>query len=95
MRYPAWALLSFVLFAVISTMVIGGPQSSGQELRLDPTVAASWELVTFSGQATVRRTKTPHGWLVVTDLPNKSGALPVYIPDSSHAWLRSKARSDR
>ena len=95
MRYPAWALLPFVLFAVISTMVIGVHQSSGQEPHLDPTVVASWEMITFSGDATVRRTKTPHGWLVITDLGNRSGALPVYIPDSGHTWLKSKTRSDK
>jgi hypothetical protein len=93
MKYRLWVFSTVVIFVAFFVSVVVGLQSSEQRARLDPIAVASWEVITFSGNATIRRTKTPKGWIVVTNSSRGGNVFLVYIPDENHTWLKSSNRA--
>jgi len=63
----------------------------GQEAELDQTIKAEWQTITYSGNATVRRTRVPTGWLVIIESNNTSDSDPMMVPDPKHEWLNIEA----
>jgi len=67
-------------------LALTSPQASGQEAPApDSTVAATWETVTYSGSAVIRRTRVPTGWIVIV------GTRPMMVSDPKHQWLNVEA----
>jgi hypothetical protein len=89
-KYDLRVFYTFVIIIIVifASMVVGF-QSSAQDARLDPMMSASWEVITFSGNGTIRRTKTPGGWLVTSNASRGGNIFLVYVPDDNHIWLKS------
>lgn len=68
------------------------PQANGQEAPApDPRVDATWEMVTYPGNAAVRRTRVPTGWLVIISENGCPGLTTMLVPDPKHQWLNVEA----
>ena len=93
MRYPTCELSTLLLFFVAAMLCIGlpGDQAVGQDATPDQTIKAEWQVITYSGNATVRRTRVPTGWLVIIESNNTSGGDPMMVTDPKHEWLNIEA----
>jgi len=74
------------LYLVINLALTLSP-ATGQDSAPapDPTVNATWEMVTYSGSAVIRRTRVPTGWIVIV------GTRPMVVSDPKHQWLNVEA----
>ena len=62
-----------------------------QDASPDPRIDATWEIINYSGKATVRRTRVPTGWLIIIESSNTSDSDPMMVPDPRHEWLNTEA----
>lgn len=46
------------------------------------------KVITLENGVTLKRIKTPHGWLVATD--GTYGSSITYVPDENHTWQLDK-----
>ena len=64
--------------------------ADAQDAALDQTIKAEWQIITYTGTATIRRTRTPSGWFVIIQSDNGDND-PMIIPDPKHEWLNIEA----
>jgi len=83
---PGFWLSGLVIGAFFGLVLQGCPPTSGPAKGTPAEkIDALWESVPVDTMQMhpVRRTPTPHGWLVVSG----NGGSVTYVPDHEHTWL--------